>query len=568
MRLKLLLVLCALILSVSLRAAVYTPETLPNLIKRAALWDALLFENQIRTNFDGVSEGWIRIEVQVETRNAFNVYRENLKFLAAKDPALGENRDWKISIESEPKTFQFLDPVTKKIKDGFRGQSVFVLRAELPTGGVRALGSEYKVPLLIDFQACNAELCLLPATLKLEVPLARTLKSSLTSSSDGVAEDTGLIEGWAASLRRVLEGDSFSLASFLLLFAAGLLTAFTPCVYPLYPITLGIFSRWSAHRSTRTLALSLAYCAGMTFSYAALGLVTASSGALFGSLTQSPAFLLSIGGVILLSALFFSGLIPFQAPQFLQNIFTRPESPEVKQLPVWRLSIKAAGMGLGLGVVAAPCVGPVILALVAWLGTRFASGDASYAYGFLLLATFGAGMSLPFLVLAEFVTHAKKLPRLGRFTPYFKHLGTVLMLAGSLFFIVPGLKLSGVLSKASVQKKFTVHSLQTWTRQKWTVIDFRADWCAACLELEYETFTNPSVSPLFEKGDWDFVSVDLSVDSPENRQLAAEWNVLGLPTVLILAPAAIRCPDYDLFGFERANDFLKRLQSAQRHCVQ
>jgi thioredoxin:protein disulfide reductase len=543
-------------------ATIYTQETLPTLIKRAVVLDAVLTENQIRSSLDGVSEGWLLIEVQIETRNMFNIYRENLRFYADTDPSLGENRSWQVSVEKTPKTFQFLDPVSKKIKDGYRGQSVFEIKALLPPGGVRALGPSHKLPLLVDFQACNAELCLLPATLRLDVPLTRTLTTTLSRES---GPEDGLIERWASKLRVLLEGDSFSFLSFALLFAAGLLTAFTPCVYPLYPITLGIFSRWSAYSSARTLTLSLAYCLGMTLSYASLGLLTASSGALFGSLTQSPTFLLSVGGLILLSAIFFSGLIPFQAPQFLQNFFTRPEG-SVSRMGTFHLSLKAAGMGLGLGVVAAPCVGPVILALVAWLGSRFASGDASYLQGFLLLACFGAGMSLPFLILAEFVTHAKALPRVGRFTRWFKHTGTALMLAGSLFFIVPGLQLSGVLSRSSVEKKFEVYGLDSWTQERWSVLDFRADWCAACLELENETFTHYDVSSLFEEHEWDFVSIDLTTNSPDNRKIASDWSVVGLPTVLISAPGGRICPGFELYGFENAKNFLARMRRAQEQC--
>jgi thiol:disulfide interchange protein DsbD len=542
-------------LSLSALAATYTQDTLPSLIKHAVVWQSLLSENQIRTNFDGVSEGSLLVEVQVETRNGFNLYRENLKF----------SSEWDVKVEKEPESFQFLDPVTKKIKDGYRGQSVFLVRATLPAGGVRALDKSFKLPLLVDFQACNSELCLLPATLRLDVPLTRSLESRLSS---GAAEQKGFVEAWADSLKLYLEGDGFSLVTFLLLFSAGVITAFTPCVYPLYPITLGIFSRWSTKHAGRTLALSVSYCAGMTLSYALLGVVTASSGALFGSLTQNPIFLLAVGGVIAVSALAFSGLIPFQAPQFLQNIFMRPESPEAARLGAGRLALKAAGMGFGLGVVAAPCVGPVILALMAWLGTRFASGEASYAYGFLLLASFGAGMSLPFLVLAELTANAKQLPRLGRFTPYFKHLGTALMLAGSLYFIVPGLKLSGLLRQDAVQKKFVARALQDWDKSRWTVIDFRADWCAACLELEHETFTHASVSPIFEKSEWDFVSVDLTSNTPENKRIATEWNVVGLPTVLIAAPGGKVCRGLELFGFEDAEAFLARLKKAQEHCAQ
>ncbi|MEO5666939.1 MAG: cytochrome c biogenesis protein CcdA, partial [Bdellovibrionota bacterium] len=546
----------ALLLSSAAHAAVYTQESLPNLVRKAVIWQALLSENQIHTSLVGVSEGSLLIEVQVETRNNFNLYREHLAFSADADAALGTDRKWKLSTVKEPESFQFIDPITKKLKEGYRGQSVFLVRAEVPPGGVRSLGSDHKFPLLVDFQACNAELCLLPATLRIDIPLARSLKSSF---SKAVPEDQGFVERWATMLRRLLDKDTFSVTSFLLLFVAGLVTSFTPCVYPLYPITLGIFSRWASHKSARTLELAVAYCVGMTLSYAAIGLLTAASGALFGSLTQNPVFLLGVGGVILLSALLFSGLIPFQAPLFLQNLFTRPETGDVKQLALGRQMLKAAGMGLGLGIVAAPCVGPVILALMAWLGTRFASGQASYATGFFLLSAFGAGMSLPFLVLAELTARAHALPRLGRYTPYFKHLGTVLMLAGSLFFIVPGLRLSGILKNESIQKKFQTYTLDTWPKDKWSVVDFRADWCAACLELEHETFTQYQVSPLFEKSEWNFVSVDMTVSGPEQHKIATDWNIVGLPTVLIVAPGGKICKGFELYGFEDAQAFLKRL---------
>jgi thioredoxin:protein disulfide reductase len=556
--------LLALIFSAQTFAATYTQETLPPVIKRAVMWDALLKENHFRSDLEGRSHGHVIIEIQIETRNDFNVYRENLKFRADQDAMLGPNKNWKIEILKEPQKHRFLDPVTRSMKEGFRGQSVFEVKYSLPPEGAQNVSNEHKIPVLIDFQACNKELCLLPATLLIEVPLVQTTTRRLDPHANVFQKSW--IETQADKLSALLDGDSFSLMTFLLLFIAGLITAFTPCVYPLYPLTIGIFSRWTTHSTSKTFILSLVYCAGMTLSYALLGLITASSGLLFGSMTQNPLFLLSIGLMILLSALFFSGIIPFQAPQFLQNIFMGAEGELKKQHSLKQLAPKAGFMGLGLGVVAAPCVGPVILALMAWLSTRFASGEASHLLGFLLLACFGAGMSFPFLLMGHLMLRMKSKARWGAITPYFKHAGTFFMIVGSLFFIVPALQGLGFWSSRHVETRFEVHSLDTWPQDKWSVIDFRADWCAACLELENQTFTHPHVSPFFESQEWDFVSVDLTHNTPENQALARQWNVIGLPTVLIVSPEGIPCSAITLNGFEPADQFAARMAQGPLQC--
>jgi thiol:disulfide interchange protein DsbD len=472
---------------------------------------------------------------------------------------------WNVKVIKEPTPHTFLDPVTKSLKEGYRGQSIFEVSFSLPPEGVSRLPTQHKIPVLIDFQSCNKELCLLPATLRIDVPLVRSESQSL--HGDSTRSSPSLFSDTSAKLKDLLDSGALSWMSFLLLFVAGLVTAATPCVYPLYPITAGIFFRWTSRSIRKTLCLSLTYCIGMTISYALLGLLTASTGALFGSLAQSPAFLLSIGFFILLSAVFFSGLLPFQAPQFLQNIFMGPAGESHSEKTFLALLPRAFSMGLGLGVVAAPCVGPVLIALLAWLSSQFAAGHASYAQGFFLLASFGAGMSLPLLVMSTLIVRLNALPSLGKYTPWAKHLGSLLLVAGSLFFIVPGLQLLGVGAPKKVEAKFKVYSLETWPRNQWSVLDFRANWCSACLELENETFTHHEVSALFENKSWDYVSVDLTDRNPTNQKIAADWNVIGLPTVLILNPQGQICDNLTLNGFEDARAFKKRLESAATSCL-
>lgn len=533
---------------------VYTAETLPALIKKAAIWNVQLKSNQLRSDLNGLTTGNLIIEAQIETRNDFNVYRENLSF----------SSEWKTEILKEAPRINFLDPVTKKLKEGFRGQSVFELMITLPSQGISKLSSDFKVPLLIHFQACNKELCLLPATLQIDVPLVRSEVQALHSTEP--ANDT-FIEKSTAKLKQLLENNQFSWLSFALLFLAGLITAATPCVYPLYPITAGIFSRWTSRSKRRVFILSLSYCIGMTLSYATIGLIAASTGTLFGSFAQNSYFMLFIGLSILISAFMFSGLIPFQAPQFLQKLFMGSEESQQSEQPLSTLIFKSSTMGLGLGVVAAPCVGPVLIALLAWLSTQLSQGTASYTLGFFLLATFGAGMSLPFLILSSLIVRMQNIPRFGRFTPWIKNFGSLLLVLGSLFFIIPALQGLGIWPSQKVETKFHVYNLQTWPRDKWTVVDFRADWCSACLELENETFTHFDVSKLFESKDWDYVSVDLTKQNEENSKIASDWNVIGLPTVLIINPEQFICENLTLNGFEDAKAFKNRLTKASQDCI-
>ncbi len=101
---------------------------------------------------------------------------------------------------------------------------------------------------------------------------------------------------------------------------------------------------------------------------------------------------------------------------------------------------------------------------------------------------------------------------------------------------------------------------------KWSVIDFRADWCAACLDLEMETFRHPKVAQLFISEQWEMFKVDLTKDDDISQKLSTKYNVIGLPAVLIVSPQGNICHESSLFGFEKANLFFERLQKATTSC--
>ncbi len=520
-------------------------------------------ENQIHSDLQGRSSGSVKIILQIETLSNFHIYEDKLKFSSEKDE--WSEQFWEVEQMESPPTIHFFDPVTRGLKRGFKGENIFVLKAKIPQEVQHPYPLSHQVPLVVSLQICNDKICLFPTSIRLPLEISgpSQFKKAPLPSSSFVSK---LGEPFKKSSAWNLE--KFSLLTLLLLFLAGVLTAFTPCVYPLYPITLGIFSRWSQRYHTSPLLLTLSYCGGLTLSYAMLGLLSAGGGIIFGALTQKPVFLIGVGLLILGSALAFSGLIPFKAPEFLEKFFLKESTTTAKTHGGYTLLGKSFFMGAGLGVVASPCVGPVLIAILSWLGTALSQGGSRAAIqGFTYLAFFGLGMSLPFFVLGHFIIRLHKRPHLGKYTPYFKHIGTALMVLASLYFLVPGISLlrtkgAGTASNASLPHV----ELKDWQRSRWAVVDFRADWCGACIELEDKTFAHPRVRPLFDNKEWDYVRVDLTEQNPVNEKIANDFGVKGLPTVQIFSPSGKACLDQSLFGFEEAQAFLERLQEAQAHC--
>lgn len=547
--------LASIALAASAWSAPIDRQDVPKDVLRVVSVDALLVENQIRSDLSKQSTGFLRVEVQVETRHGFHVYADRLDIGSENDPALGN--PWTIAIESYPQKARFIDPVSKTLKEGYRGQSAFIVKASIPEGRAVPLTADHAVPLYVTFQACSDSTCLLPVSVRVPVAL------SAHAGGKREAADLSFVDRVSAAIRERLDaGRTLSPVSLALLFLAGLLTAFTPCVYPLYPITAGIFARWSRASNIGAGWLGAAYSGGLTLAYAALGVVSTVSGAVFGSLTQTPAFLLGVGGLILVSALAFSGLFEFPMPEKLKAMFSRAEAHDAPAKSGGRRVLEAFVMGAGLGIVASPCVGPALVVVLAWLSTT----HAAWFEGSVLLAAYGVGMSLPFCVLAALIAKGSATPRWGRFTPVIKNLGTVVMAISSLFFLVPGFKLLGLRMTSTTAVTYPIATLDTWDKSKPTVIDFRADWCAACLELEHETFAHSSVASRFEKGELTMVRVDMTQMTPALEAVSKQYGVVSLPTVLIVQPGGAVCAPLTLYGSEGPEAFTKRLTRLATEC--
>lgn len=218
-------------------------------------------------------------------------------------------------------------------------------------------------------------------------------------------------------LQGALQGHQWAWAA-LVAYGLGLLTSLTPCVYPLIPITIGLFGgKDVAQHRGRSLGLVSCYVLGLSVMYTGLGLFVGFTGSRFGAFLSNPWVMLPVIVFFVLMALSLFGAFSLQLPMTVQAALTKVGG---------RGGGGAFLMGLVAGLVAAPCTGPPLAALLAFVGTQ-----RSVSLGGLLLFCYSLGIGTLFFVLAGF---ALKLPRSGRWMEAVKSVMGVMLLEAALYF--------------------------------------------------------------------------------------------------------------------------------------
>jgi len=215
-----------------------------------------------------------------------------------------------------------------------------------------------------------------------------------------------------------------------LLFAAGLATSLTPCVYPMIPITAGILGgAGAAGRSRgRTAVLTFAYVAGLALVYSLLGLLAGLTGTLFGTVSSSPWAYFAMANLLLLFGLAMLEVVPVSAPRRLVEWAARLTGDSVGGV---------FAMGAASGLVAAPCGAPAFAAVL-----TFVAATRSAALGLLYLLVFSLGLTALLVAVGLFSGVIASLPRAGRWTLWVKRAGGVMLIAMAEYYLV---KMGGVL---------------------------------------------------------------------------------------------------------------------------
>ena len=237
-----------------------------------------------------------------------------------------------------------------------------------------------------------------------------------------------LLTRWSNELRLLLEPrlQSFSLTAYLIVFAAGVLTSFTPCVYPMIPVTVTYIGGASAGSKRRAALRTLVYVLGIAVVYSALGAFAALSGRFFGQISSSPWVLFAVGNVIILFGLSMLDAIVIPVPGILARGARGGDN-----------YLGALVMGMASGLVAAPCTAPVLGTLLLFVGS---SGNVAYGASLLFVFAFGLGFLL--LLLGTFAGALASLPKAGAWMVTIKKIfGYGMILVGEYFLIQMGKRL-------------------------------------------------------------------------------------------------------------------------------
>jgi thiol:disulfide interchange protein DsbD len=355
------------------------------------------------------------------------------------------------------------------------------------------------------------------------------------------------------------------------------------------PLTISFFGG-QASEGRRPFGLAAIYVLGMATMYSALGVAAALSGRLFGSALQSPWVLAGVAVVLVALALSMFGLYDLRMPTgLMQKAGARTGA------------MGAYGMGLLVGVVAAPCVGPFVLGLLAFVAAR-----QQAALGFLFFFVLSLGLGLPYLFLGAFSGSLSRLPRAGMWMESVKKAFGWVLLAMAAYFLRPAIPgpagawlLPGVLGAGAIALAlrsgwrplarvaaalvfaaaavfFLPRTSSVGTEApawrpyeaeriaslgKPSVIDFAAAWCVPCRELDEKTFSDPRVREALGKRE--LYKADLTrAGSADVTELSRKYAILGVPTIVFLDASGRERTDLRLVGFESADAFLERLGKA------
>lgn len=496
-------------------------------------------------------------------------------------------------------------PAGTEHEDDFFGKTrVFYQELQIPVT-LTQVGDA--ASLRISYQGCTDGLCYPPTDKRIPVqPLAATGDAGQTGSADAIeAPASSQQDRLAAALGS--QGFWLSIAAF---FALGLGLAFTPCVFPMYPILTGIIAGAGQHLSTRrAFLLSFVYVQGMAVTYTLLGLVVASAGLKFQAALQHPYVLIGLSVMFVLLALSMFGLYSLQLPSSLQTrlsgLSNRQQGGSVVGVTI---------MGMISGLVCSPCTtAPLSGALiyVAQSGDLWLGGAALYALSLgmglplLLLGTSGgkllpkagawmdvikqlfgfALLAVPILLLSRLLSdqvatllwlgwglvlcgylyhHNQHRPHsvgksLGGFVLLLAMMGLVVM-GKDLLLPEPGVKASTETQAPRFVRIKTLDDLKTRleaARGKPVLLDLYADWCVACKEFEHKTFSDPEVRARF--ADMVLLQADVTANDDADVDLLNGLNVLGLPTLIFFDRDGNEVSGQRVTGFMGPAEFLGQL---------
>ncbi|MEJ2494017.1 MAG: cytochrome c biogenesis protein CcdA [Ignavibacteriaceae bacterium] len=553
---------------------------------------------QIKTyqSFDKVYSGSeFKIAIEGDVKDGWHINSNIPKedYLIPTQLHLTDSTDFKLT--------KIVYPQAKDIKLDFSEKALSVFEGKIYIGGIIKSANlkpgEYNLILKLRYQACNNQSCLPPSS------VIDTMFINIADKKDAINEiNQSVFKNIDLSLSNVVinkNQDSDNdisnvlqsngiLLGLIIVFLGGLALNLTPCVYPLIPITIGFFGGQSEGSTKRLAVMGILFVVGLAVTYSVIGVITSLTGAVFGTLLQNPVVIIAVALILIALSLSMFGVYEFKLPD--------------------KLVAKAGGakggyygaffMGLTLGIVAAPCIGPFVLGLVTYVAAK-----QDVFFGFIMFFVLALGLGTPYLFLAIFSGKIKKLPRSGEWMQAVEHIFGLILVGMAIYFLLPlipkaisgfvlpvymiaaglyiifferkasnikvfriiktifGVVVMAVAAYAVFPKETASINWKPYSQseiasfgQKGIIIDFYADWCIPCKELDALTFSDPRVIKLSEEFNTYKADMTKSLDD-EVETLRDKYKIIGVPTVLLLNSKGEEVNR--ITGFVDADEFLK-----------
>ncbi|HHT9130743.1 MAG TPA: protein-disulfide reductase DsbD family protein, partial [Candidatus Brocadiaceae bacterium] len=563
--------------------------------------------------------GLIPITVTITIGPNHHVYKDQIKLES------GDAARFTVASTELPAGKIKYDQFLEKEIENYEGQvdvkSFIRVSKDVPSG-------RYNIKLKVHYQGCSDKICFSPKVEDFTLPVQVESANWSVGISQGEAMPSVSKAGEkvaAGGFQKTLESRGI-FVSLVIIFLVGVGLSFTPCVYPMIPITVAVIGGQAAGDQTTgrkplmAFFLSLIYVLGISIVYAAMGVVAASTGALFGTALQSPWVIGFVVAVFVALAMSMFGVYYLRVPSFISD----------------RLGTKTGKgfigvfvMGLVSGIVASPCIGPALASLLVYIastGNKF--------LGFLMLFVFAWGLGVLLIVLGTFSGAIKALPKSGFWMETVERIFGLLLIGAALYylrfiisesafviilglflivtavfaggfdrltrestnfqrakrafglitfifgayflvghliikgFILPPLSTTTPVQSGIVKEKIDWVSSeddglrQAKTSSKVAMIDFYASWCAACMEFEKITYADAEV--IRELKNFVNIKIDCTnTNDPKIKQLWDKYKVVGLPTIVFVGKDGIVLKDKTITGYVNPTEFLHIVKSLE-----
>lgn len=526
-----------------------------------------------------VEATWLENSNQIELEflpvKGYYIYQESLKFQAG-------SQAWKL-VNIRPS----LPPGIEKFDETFQKKLQVYKEPFLVFLDVKPVIGQ-PIHLEITLQGCaEAGICYPLMTLKFllagpgvkAAPIPDILDSanSINTQAGSKGSQFSLADLWRErddvnAITRFVESTSTAYL-FLAFFVLGLALAFTPCVLPMLPILSSVIFGTQGGKAIskgRASTLALAYVLGMALVYALAGVIMAALGGRVQHALQSPFALATFALLLLALSGSLFGLYDLRLPQswhqHVDRLAGRQKGGSV---------FGAFALGGISTLVASPCITAPLAGVLAFIAQ---TGSMSLGAGLLFVMALGMGFPLLFIAIEARIL----IPSTGIWMVWLQRTLGVLLVATAAWIASPLLQTNDLAGGAKTVNGQSIHQVgelafivsqsppqldaqlsKAKEEKKLVLLDFYADWCISCKEMEVNTFANPEVSK--ELKQFVLLQADVTANSSENQALLKRFGLFGLPGILIFDQNSQEQKDQRVIGYMPPQRFVERLRSALKN---